>query len=111
MPQITVPELAARLAAGDVAVLDVRGRGEWEAGHLPGVDNVPVGHLTDRLATLERARPLVLHCQGGSRSAIAASVLQAHGFTNVLNLVGGFAEWRAQGNAVERATDEVPAAS
>jgi hydroxyacylglutathione hydrolase len=106
VPQMTVQELAARLPAGDVAVIDVRGRGEWDDGHLPGVENVPVGYLTDRLAELERARPLVVQCQGGARSAIAASLLQAHGFANVVNLVGGFAEWAAHGNPVERGVGE-----
>jgi len=42
-----------------------------------------------------------VHCQGGTRSAIAASVLQARGFTNVVNLTGGFAEWQAGGHPVE----------
>jgi hydroxyacylglutathione hydrolase len=101
VPQTTAAQLAAGLAAGAVTVVDVRGRSEWEAGHLPGVPNVPLGYLTDRLATLARDRPLVVHCQSGTRSAIAASVLRAHGVTNVVNLTGGFAEWQAGGHPVE----------
>jgi hydroxyacylglutathione hydrolase len=101
VPQTTPAQLAADLAAGNVAVVDVRGRAEWEAGHLPGVPNVPLAQLTDRLAELPRDRPLVVHCQRGTRSAIAASVLQARGFTNVVNLTGGFAEWQAGGHPVE----------
>ena len=101
VPQTTPTQLAADLAAGTVAVVDVRGRAEWEVGHLPGVPNVPLAQLTDRLAELPRDRPLVVHCQGGTRSAIAASVLQARGFTNVVNLTGGFAEWQAGGHPVE----------
>jgi hydroxyacylglutathione hydrolase len=38
--------------------------------------------------------PIALHCQGGSRSAIAASLLQARGFTDVVNVAGGFRAWR-----------------
>jgi hydroxyacylglutathione hydrolase len=101
VPQTTPAQLAADLAAGTVAVVDVRGQSEWEAGHLPGVPNVPLGQLTDRLAELPRDRPLVVHCQGGTRSAIAASVLRARGVTNVVNLTGGFAEWEAGGHPVE----------
>ncbi len=100
--QISAPELAERIESGDVAVIDVRGRSEWEAGHLPGVPNIPVGYLTDRLREIPTSKPVVLHCQSGVRSAIAASVLQAKGVTNVINLAGGFAEWQKQKLPVER---------
>ncbi|HEX3157072.1 MAG TPA: MBL fold metallo-hydrolase [Gemmatimonadaceae bacterium] len=99
-PQTSVAELAERLATSDVTVLDVRNRAEWEAGHLPGVPNIPLGQLETRLQELPRDRPLVLHCQSGGRSAIAASVLRAHGFHNVENLTGGFTAWRAAGHPV-----------
>jgi hydroxyacylglutathione hydrolase len=106
-------ELAERL--GDerppaVTVLDVRERGEWEAGHIAGAMNVPLGHLTDRVAELERDRPLVLHCQSGGRSSVAASVLRAHGFNNVINLSDGFTGWQRRGLPIERpASAEEPA--
>jgi len=104
IPQIGAAELTARRASSHLAVLDVRGRSEWEAGHLPGVENIPVGQLVERLGELPRDRPLVVQCQSGARSAIAASVLRAHGLTNVINLTGGFAEWQAGGHPVERET-------
>jgi rhodanese-related sulfurtransferase len=53
------------------------------------------------LDELPRNQPLVLHCQGGGRSSIAASLLQTHGFTDVANLAGGFTEWAKQGGSVE----------
>jgi hydroxyacylglutathione hydrolase len=84
-------------------VIDVRGRAEWDEGHLPGVANIPVGYLVDRIAEIPRDRTVVVHCQAGSRSAIAASVLRANGVTDVVNLTGGFAEWQASGNVVEAA--------
>lgn len=104
IPSMTMDELEERMETGDIAVLDVRGRSEWEAGHLPGVGNIPVGYLTEHLDELPRDRPLVLHCQTGARSAIAASVLRAHGLDNVLNVQGGYADWAARGNPVERET-------
>ena len=67
------------VARGEATVVDVRGRAEWEAGHLPGVPNIPLGYLAERLAELPTDKPVVVHCQGGARSAIAASVLQARG--------------------------------
>lgn len=103
VPQITAMELADRLRTGGMAVLDVRGRAEWQAGHLPGVKNIPVGYLVDRLEEISRERPLVVHCQSGARSAIAASLLRSKGFQNVANLAGGFANWKADGNPVEHA--------
>jgi hydroxyacylglutathione hydrolase len=106
VPQMTSAELAERLegaAESPVTVLDVRERGEWEAGHIAGAVNVPLGHLTDRIAELDRDRPLVLHCQSGGRSSIAASVLRAQGFNNVINLSDGFTGWQRRGLPVERA--------
>jgi hydroxyacylglutathione hydrolase len=96
--QITASELAEKLRDGAVAILDVRGAAEWAAGHLPGVPNIPAGYLEDRLDEMPRETPLVVHCQAGARSAIAASLLQARGFDNVVNLRGGYAEWKASGH-------------
>ncbi|HEU5210126.1 MAG TPA: rhodanese-like domain-containing protein [Longimicrobiales bacterium] len=90
-------------------VIDVRDGAEWEAGHLPGVPNIPVGHLVDRLDEIPRDRPVVVHCQTGGRSAIAASVLEANGVDDVLNYVGGFSEWQSAGQPVEREDDAVTA--
>lgn len=105
-PQMTVDELARRIEKGDVAVIDVRGRAEWEAGHIPGVPNIPLGYLADRLDEIPRDRPVVVQCQTGGRSAIAAGLLQAHGIEGVINLEGGIAAWRNRGNPVEREPEE-----
>jgi hydroxyacylglutathione hydrolase len=95
--QTTVQDLSTQIVAGAVHVIDVRGRAEWNAGHLAGAQNIPLGELPDRLAELPTGAPLVLHCQGGGRSSIAASVLKAHGIDAVANLTGGFGEWTKQG--------------
>ncbi|MEO6055297.1 MAG: rhodanese-like domain-containing protein [Gemmatimonadales bacterium] len=100
--QMTTDELAAAVNAGQVNVLDVRSRSEWEHGHMPQATNVPLGDLEERLADLPGGRPLVVHCQGGGRSAIAASVLQAHGIGDVMNLVGGLDAWTRAGQPTER---------
>ena len=102
VPQITSAELAGMLGRPSVEVLDVRGVAEWEAGHLPGVANIPVGYLTDRLDEIPRDKALVLQCRSGARSSIAASVLQARGYRNVLNLAGGIIAWQAGGLPIER---------
>ena len=103
VPQISALDLAGALRQGRVTVVDVRGAAEWEAGHLPGARNIPLGYLPDRLDELRRdGRPLVVHCRSGSRSAIAASLLRAKGLDRVVNLAGGFVEWEAAGQVVVR---------
>jgi hydroxyacylglutathione hydrolase len=101
-PQMTVDQLAAALETGRVSVVDVRDPSEWESGHISQVPNVPLGYLEERLGELPKDRPLVVHCQGGGRSAIAASVLQAHGIGDVINLNGGLDAWERAGNPTER---------
>jgi len=96
--------LARRMETGAPNVIDVRGRSEWEAGHIPGVPNIPLGDLAERVDEIPADRPVIVHCQSGARSAIAASVLRARGVKDVVNLGGGFAGWEAAGNPVERET-------
>lgn len=107
--QISSPELAELMEHENVKVIDVRGQSEWEAGHLPGTANIPVGYLSDHLSEIPTATPVVLQCQAGARSAIAASLLESRGFTNVRDLVGGYSAWLAANLPVERETDHVEA--
>ena len=87
----------------DVAILDVRGRSEFDAGHLDGVIHIPLAELTDRLAEIPDVDRLVVYCQSGSRSAIAASLLATHGVPHPLNLAGGIQRWRTEGYPVAAA--------
>ena len=107
---VAVDEIEQRWQAGKIAVIDVRGRAEWDAGHMPGVPNIPLGYLVDHIEEIPRDRPVVLTCQSGSRSAIGAGLLQAHGVGDVSNLTGGFTAWARGGKPVAREADE-PAGS
>jgi hydroxyacylglutathione hydrolase len=62
--------------------------------------NIPVGQLSGRLDALPRDREVVLQCQSGTRSVIAASVLAARGFRNIVDLAGGMNAWKAGGYPV-----------
>lgn len=84
-----------------VQIVDVRGPDEWRRGHLPGAIHIPLAALPDRMGELNAAAPIVLHCKGGGRSAIATSLLQAHGMDNVSNLAGGYEDWVKRGFEVE----------
>jgi hydroxyacylglutathione hydrolase len=94
--RITAPTLAEQLAGSEPPViLDVRTAKEWQDKHLEGSLNLPLQRLRERLDEVPRQRRLVVHCASGYRSAIAASLLQRHGITNLADLVGGFAAWEA----------------
>ena len=102
VPQLTAEELARTMSDGEVQVIDVRGANEWDAGHLPGAPNMPLATLATRVAEISRDRPVVVQCQTGGRSAIAASLLRARGVERVANLRGGFVAWRDAGLPIER---------
>lgn len=115
MPVEEVPELAtvlgtecvSALSVADVAhhreitVLDVRGRSEFANGHLAHAINIPFGEIQSRIDEIPRG-DVVVHCQGGTRSIIAASILQREGRNGISNMLGGFAEWERGGHPVER---------
>ena len=100
--RLSAGELRTRIEQGGVHVVDVRNPSEWKAGHLPGVQNIPLGHLSSLIGELPRDRVIVAHCQGGMRSMIASSILQARGVARVMDLRGGFEAWTAEGLPVER---------
>jgi glyoxylase-like metal-dependent hydrolase (beta-lactamase superfamily II)/rhodanese-related sulfurtransferase len=82
-------------------IVDVRSAREWGTKHIEGSVNVPLSQLRKRVGELPRDRGVVVHCAGGYRSSIAASVLEQHGFTNLLELNGGLAAWEAAKLPVE----------
>lgn len=95
-PRVTAPALWELVNADQPPfVLDVRSAKEWASGHVDGSVNIPLPHLVERLAEVPAERPVVVHCEGGYRSAIAASLLTSRGRSNVSDLVGGIKAWAA----------------
>jgi hydroxyacylglutathione hydrolase len=92
--QISAQELEQRLLAGKVQVLDVRREPEWDAGHVEGAAWWPLDNFRVSPPEIKHGVPLAVHCKGGYRSMIAASLLQRAGFRNVINLIGGFDAWQ-----------------
>jgi rhodanese-related sulfurtransferase len=99
--RITAPALAEWLAgkrpdAGAAPiVVDVRSDTEHAGGHIEGSLNIPLTHLDERIGEIPPGRPVAVHCEGGYRSAIAASLLQKLGRANVHDMVGGYKAWLA----------------
>ncbi|MEO5589046.1 MAG: MBL fold metallo-hydrolase [Gemmatimonadaceae bacterium] len=85
----------------NASIIDVRGRSEFAAGHIPVAVNIPLVELQNRIAEIPAGK-VIVHCQGGSRSAIAASILQRRGRNDVLDMAGGFSEWERAGLGSER---------
>ncbi|MEO8480157.1 MAG: rhodanese-like domain-containing protein, partial [Gemmatimonadota bacterium] len=75
-------------------VIDLREIGEWSGGHIPGALHHPLGRIEATLADMPRDTPVAVHCQGGTRSGIGASVLERMGFTDVVDLTGGYRGWK-----------------
>jgi hydroxyacylglutathione hydrolase len=91
---------------GQWQVLDVRRAGEWKGVHLHGAVLQPLDTLAKTLDSgwrdLDPAKPVAVHCKSGYRSSAACGVLQAHGFREVYNVVGGIDAWSASGFPVEK---------
>jgi glyoxylase-like metal-dependent hydrolase (beta-lactamase superfamily II)/rhodanese-related sulfurtransferase len=97
LPQLTPPQLAEK----NVAILDVRRKGEFESGHVPGARNIPLDELPRRIAEIDRDAEYAVICAGGYRSSIAASILARNGIAHLLNVAGGTAAWVKSGLPTE----------
>jgi len=100
VPEQGPAEVKRRLDTGEPVVLvDVRDPDEYRDGHIEGAANISRGFLEFRIGTVasDPATPLVLYCQTGLRSILAARVLRELGYDNVVNLQGGFQRWAQSG--------------
>jgi rhodanese-related sulfurtransferase/DMSO/TMAO reductase YedYZ molybdopterin-dependent catalytic subunit/glyoxylase-like metal-dependent hydrolase (beta-lactamase superfamily II) len=96
--RLTIEQLAEfRGLEPRLQLVDVRSPQEAAAGAIPGAREIPLPALKDSLAGLDRTAPVVVYCAGGYRSMVAASVLQASGFDDVSDVLGGFSAWQAAG--------------
>jgi len=94
--RVSAPILAEEMAGADAPlVLDIRNPKEWASKHLEGSINIPLNHLRERLEEIPVDRKVAVHCAGGYRSAIAASILYRSGVTKLVELAGGLAAWEA----------------
>jgi len=87
---ISASEFARRAKENNFTIIDVRKPGEFEAEHVTDAVNIPLDFLNSRLAEIPKEGEVYLHCAGGYRSMIAASILKARGWNNLIDIQGGF---------------------
>lgn len=97
MEEVT-PEAFAKMFDGkNLKVLDVRRESEYDAEHLLGAENFPLDFINKNMSAVDRDKKYYVHCAGGYRSVIAASILKSRGFENLVNISGGFKGLRETG--------------
>lgn len=82
-----------KAAASGVRLVDVRSVGEYEGGHIPGAQNVPLDQLQSVASQWDKNAPVLVYCQTGARSAEAVTMLQGLGFKKILHFDKGIVAW------------------
>lgn len=95
---IDIDELAQRLAATpDAPVFDVRKKSEYDSEHLEGAENTPLDFVNESMLQLPKDKTAYVHCAGGYRSMIFASIMRARGYDNLVDVQGGFKSLKESG--------------
>ena len=88
---VTASELETKMEEEDLNIYDVRKPGEYLSEHIENVPSTPLDFLNNHLAEFPKEENFYIHCAGGYRSVIAASILKSRGYHNVIDVKGGFA--------------------
>lgn len=96
----TPREVAELLSNGQVQLIDVRQRHEYEAGRIATGRLIELADLPAQAQTIDPQRPVILYCYSGGRSAMATQALRQAGF-DAHNMAGGMVAWEAQGLPLE----------
>jgi rhodanese-related sulfurtransferase len=87
--RMSADQFATQFAQSPI-VIDVRKPSEFAAEHVDGAKNIPLDYINEDLAEFPKDKPFIIHCAGGYRSIIAASILKARGWDNFIDVAGGF---------------------
>jgi rhodanese-related sulfurtransferase len=93
---ITTQELAEKIKAGKVVLIDVREPYEFAAGHISKAVNIPLGKLAERMEWFDKDAETFVICQSGHRSATATRKLTRAGFSAVYSVKGGTSAWQGK---------------
>lgn len=88
--RINAQEFASKIKVGESKVIDIRRESEYEAEHVEDAYSRPLAYINDWVKDINPSEHFFLHCAGGYRSMIAASILQARGYRNFSEIEGGF---------------------
>lgn len=93
LESIDAEEFSKRFNKDSINVLDVRKDGEYKSMHLEGdnIQHLALDYINDNMNAISKEKTYYIHCAGGYRSVIAASILKARGFNNLVDIAGGFA--------------------
>ena len=94
---IETTELKSRMEANVLEIFDVRKPGEFLSEHIPNAHNTPLDFINEHMAEFPSKNPFYVHCAGGYRSMIAASILKSRGIHNLIDIKGGFAKIKETG--------------
>src|SRR3954447_7598905 len=95
MPEVTAPDAKQLIDAG-AQLVDVRTDVEFEAGHIPGAQHVPLSDIQAESANFDREKPVVLYCRAGNRSGPAADAFVGSGW-DAHSIEGGLLSWADAG--------------
>lgn len=87
---ISAEEFASRLQQHELQVLDVRKDGEYQSKHMEKAQHFPLDNINQNMNQIDTSNKYYIHCAGGYRSVIAASILKARGFHDIVDVAGGF---------------------
>jgi rhodanese-related sulfurtransferase len=93
-------DVAERVRAGAIELVDVREQHEWDAGRVPGARHIEIERVASRAPELARDRPVAFLCRAGVRAGMVATAFRAVGY-DAWNVRGGFTAWHAAGLPVE----------
>ena len=91
LTSVSATQFVQQIGESNAVVLDVRKPGEHSAQHLIEAQSKPLDYINEWVNYLDKEKTYYLHCAGGYRSVIAASILQSRGFTHLIDVEGGFA--------------------
>ncbi|MEN6592702.1 MAG: MBL fold metallo-hydrolase [Methanobacterium sp.] len=83
-----------------IFILDVRKESDWEKGYVEGAHHIYLGHVKDRLEEIPRYKKVVVYCDAGNKSTIAASILKKNGYEDVATVLGSMKAWKVAGYPV-----------
>ncbi len=102
--EVKPAEAVALINSEDALMLDVRGEGDFNEGHVVNARNIPLGLLEGRVSEIAeyKSKPVIVYCRTGQQAAKAGAVLKKQGFDSIYKLNGGILAWREANMPVSR---------